>query len=215
MSFLQQLKTQARDLQTQQTTQAQTLEANIRVTEQASQTIAHYFFDLSKQLNVIEPDAFELSLDGKTKWPAMKLTEFRYDHRKKTLGAREVTDFIGLGWSILPRVFSRQRGRVLVNFPPDLAKVEARMQTAQIKHDRREQRHPDTHKLQAIVFEHDLIARAMVMFTAKHDDAQFHVRLSCVSGLEVQQFTLAAHDLNPAKLDDLARLIVGQPSAFL
>lgn len=215
MSFLQQLKTQARDAQAQQQNQTQQLEANIRTTEQAGQTIAHYFLDVMKQLNVIQPDALALSLDGRTKWPSMKLMDFRYDHRKKTVNDRELTDFLSLSWLILPTVPTRARGKVVVNFPPDLAKVEARLHAGQIKFDRREQRHPDSQKLQSIVFEHDLSARGSVVWTAKHEQSAFHVRLSGVSGLEVRQLQIAARDVTPAKLDELARLIVGQPSTFV
>jgi hypothetical protein len=191
------------------------LEANIRATEQASHTMAHYFSELVKQLNVIQPDACEFNLDGKTKWPAMKLVDFRYDHRKKNVNNRDLTDFVVLAWTIGPKLPSHARGKVLVNFPPDLAKVEARLQTAQIRFDKHEQRSPETHKLQAVVFEHEFSAKASVMWTAKHDKAQFQVRLSCVSSLEIQQLTIAARDITPAKLDELARLIVGQPSAFI
>lgn len=142
MSFLQQLKQQANQLQNQRGTEVRQLEASIKATEDACQTIRYYLSDLAAQLNVIEPDARPLSLDGKTRWPAMKLTQFRFDARKKTLHEREVTDYIGMGWMIVPREPVQERGRVSVNFPPDLERVESRLRAGkvvqQVKLSRRE-----------------------------------------------------------------------------
>jgi hypothetical protein len=214
MSFLQQLKQQASAVKSQQGSQVQQLEANVQATEQACQSIFHYFSDLAAQLNVIGPDARALSLDGKTRWPAMRLGNFRFDARKKTLRQREVTDYVALGWAIAPKVATEELGRVSVNFPPDLERVESRLRAGHIKHERLEQRHPDTGKLQALVFEHPLGARASVVFTADHDQARFQVRLACVTGLDIQILTLPASAIHTAFLDDVAKAIVGQPSSL-
>lgn len=218
MGFLQQLKQQAQEVKSQQGTQVQALDANIKATEDACQSVHHYLADLAAQLNVIEPDARSLSLDGRTRWPAMKLSQFRFDVRKKTLRQREVVDFVALGWQMLPRVATPTPNgtpaSVSVNFPPDLERVESRLRAGQIKHARLEQRHPETRKLQAIVFEHDLAARASVLFTADHDQALFQVRLACVTGLDSQTVTLPASAITTAWLDDLAKAIVGQGSSW-
>lgn len=214
MSFLQQLKQQATQVQNQRGTEVRHLEANVKVTEDACQSIAHYLSDLAVQLNVIQPDARPVSLDGKTRWPAMKLTQFRFDARKKTLREREVTDYVAMGWMMLPREAVQGRGRVSVNFPPDLERVESRLRAGSIKHDRLEQRHPDSGKLQALVFEHDLSARASAVFKADHDQALLQVRLVGITGLVVQQMQLPASAITTAYLDDLAKAIVGQPSSL-
>lgn len=214
MGFLQQLKQQAQEVKSQQGTQVQALDANIKATEDVCQLVHHYLADLAAQLNVIEPDARALSLDGRTRWPEMKLSQFRFDVRKKTLRQREVVDFVALGWQMLPRVPTTVPGSVSVNFPPDLERVEARLRAGQIKHARLEQRHPETRKLQAIVFEHDLAARASVVFTADHDPALFQVRLACVTGLDSQTVTCPASTITTAWLDDLAKAIVGQGSSW-
>lgn len=83
MSFLNQLKQQAQTLQTQHGDGLQQLDANTKATEAACKTVWHYFMELPRQLNVIEPTASSLSLDGKTNWPPMKQTDFRFDARKK------------------------------------------------------------------------------------------------------------------------------------
>jgi len=92
--------------------------------------------------------------------------------------------------------------------------VEARLRAGQIAHERLEQRHPDSNKLQAYVFEHDFAARGGVTFTPEHDEGMLLWRLSGVTGLEVQTLAVPADSVNTARLDDLAKAIVGQPSSW-
>lgn len=215
MSFLNQLKQQAKSLQSQQEVDLQHLEANVAATETACKTTWHYLTELPRQLNVIEPAAARLSLDGKTPWPAMKQTDFRFDARKKLLRDTEVFDYLALGWRLEPREGGVAKGSVAVNFPPDLERVERRLRVGHVLHERREQRHPDTHRIQLIVFEHELASRASVLITADHDNAVLDVRLACVNGLEIATTRYAADQWTTAVLDELAKLIVGEPSLFL
>lgn len=215
MSFLNQLRQQAKSLRSQQGEQLQNLDANTATTEAACKTVWHYLMELSRQLNVIEPATAPLSLDGQCAWPAMKQTDFRFDARKKTLRDKEVFDYLAMGWQLLPRNGEAGKGRASVNFPPDLERVERRLRAGHVPHDRQEQRHPDTNRLQWIVFEHDMAARASVLITPDHDNATIHIRLACVNGLETMTTSYAAERLNTAALDELAKFIVGEPSRFL
>ncbi|MGI9219314.1 MAG: hypothetical protein ACR2JA_20280 [Hydrogenophaga sp.] len=215
MSFLHQLKQQAQSLQSQQASQVQDFSAITAATEAACQRLWHYLDDLHRQLNVIEPAAPALSLDGKAHWPAMKLTGFRFDARKKMLRDQEVFDYLALGWQLLPREAGAGKGRVKVNFPPDLERVERRLRVGHVPHERLEERHPQTNGLQAIVFEHEMAARASVMVTADHDNGLLRFRLACVNGLETVHTEYRTGQIGPAVLDELAKLIVGQPSHFL
>ncbi|WP_439112866.1 hypothetical protein [Hydrogenophaga sp.] len=221
MSFLNQLKQQAQTLQTRQGDELQHLDASTEAAEAACKTVWHYFMELPRQLNVIEPAAVSLSLDGKATWPAMKQTDFRFDARKKTLRGKEVFDYLALGWRIEPAeppalvAADLPKGRVSVNFPPDLERVERRLQAGQVRHDRQELRHPETKRLQSIVFEHDMAARASVRVMPNHDSGNFDIRLAAVGGLEIANTRYTVAQLNTAALDELAKLIVGQASRFL
>lgn len=104
MSFLNQLKTQAHALQSEQSAQKAHSEANTQLTEAASKTAWLYMDELAKQLNVIGPAGPKLSLDGKSHWPAMKLVDFRVDARKKLLRDKEVYDYIVMGWRLVPQM---------------------------------------------------------------------------------------------------------------
>lgn len=214
MGFLQQLKQQAQAVQAEQGLQVRHLDANGDATEQACQLLRQYLSELATQLNVIQPAAQTLSLDGKTAWPDMKLADFRFDARQKLLRQREVMSHVALGWRQLLRVDASARGRVAVNFPPELERVERRLRAGQVRHERLEQRHPDTHKLVSVVFEHDLATRASVVFTPDHDQAVFSVRLVCVRDWHTQSLSMPTAAITTECLDELAKAIVGQPNVF-
>lgn len=215
MSYLQQLKRQAQALQAEQGAQQQDADASIQATEVACQRVWNYFGELARQLNVIGPAATRLGLDKRSPWTDMHQTGFRFDARKKKLRDKDVFDYLALGWQLLPRSGEVRKGRVSVNFPPDLERVQQRLAAGHVVHERLEQRHPQTNALQALVFEYEMAARASVLVTADHDAGQLHFRLACVNGMEIVQHSLPATRVDTTALDELARLIVGEPSRFL
>ena len=215
MSFLNQLKSQATALQSQQVADGALLESNRAKTELASKTVWLYVAELAKQLNVIAPDGPRLSIDGKTHWPAMKLCAFRPDSRKKMLRDKEVFDFIAMGWDIVVREGTSPSGSVSVNFPPDLERVEKRIAAGAVKHERKEVRHPEKNSLQAIRFDYVMQARGNLMVTADHDKAQLRFRVANASGFEVLQTIIGAERISSDLLDEMAKMIVGQPNQFV
>lgn len=215
MSFLNQLKSQATALQSQQVADGALHESNRAKTELASKTVWLYVAELAKQLNVIAPDGPRLSIDGKTHWPAMKLCAFRPDSRKKMLRDKEVFDFIAMGWDIVVREGAAPSGSVSVNFPPDLERVEKRIAAGAVKHERKEIRHPEKNSLQAIRFDYVMQARGNLMVTADHDKAQLRFRVANASGFEVLQTIIGAECISSDLLDEMAKMIVGQPNQFV
>ena len=215
MSFLNQLKSQAQALRSQHSAQQLSAEARVALTEAACQTMATYLADLAQQLNVIMPPAPAFTLDGKTPWPAMKMADFRCDVRQKRLRGVEVVDYIGMGWRVLPQAGLPVQAAISVNFPPELERVEARLALGHLKHQRLEQRHPDTNKLLAIRFEYTTELLGSVRVTPDHDQSCIHFRISNATGFELHTTQLAAADISLAVLDELARLLVAQPSRFL
>jgi hypothetical protein len=214
MSFLNQLKSQANALQSQQSATQQSLDANTAQTELACKTIWHYVSDLAKQLNVIAPDGPRFTLDGKTPWPAMKLSDFRVDARKKMLRSKEATDYIGMGWRILPAMGNAVGGKVEVNFPPDLQRVESRLASGGIKHERKDIRHPEKNTLLAIRFEYLTEARGSLVITPDHDKGTIAFRLANANGFEIVSTSYPVASITSDLLDELAKLIVAQPSRF-
>ncbi len=214
MSFLNQLKSQAKALQSQQGQLRQDLEENTACTEAACLLALPYLEDLARQLNVIVPAAPKFSLDGKTPWPAMKLTEFRVDARKKTLRNREVFDYLAMGWRITPQSGPAVGGTVTVNFPPDLQRVESRLASGTVKHERKDLRHPDKNTLLAFQYDYVTETRGGVVVTPDHDNALLSFRLLNTRGFEVLNASWPASQIKIDVLDELAKLIVSEPNRF-
>ncbi|HUR88433.1 MAG TPA: hypothetical protein VMZ74_05035 [Ramlibacter sp.] len=215
MSFLNQLKTQAKTLQTQQEVEIADLDKNTADAEKAVDLTLFYLRDLARQLNVISPAAPKFSLDGKTPWPAMKFLEFRVDSRKKKLRDKEVCEFIGMGWRVMPQIGNPVGGTVKVNFPPDLQRVEARLMMGPVKHERKELRDPANNKLIAYQFDYMTETRGSLMVTPDHDKGQVAFRIMNATGFEVLTTTYPATMVKHDVLDELAKLIVSQPHRFL
>ena len=215
MSFLNQLKNQAKAAQTQQFENSQQLEAYTAVLQKSCDLLLYYLQDLARQLNVLEPAVPAFTLDGKVRWPQMKATGFRVDARRKMLRNKEVFDSIGIGWDVVPQVGQPVGGVVSVNFPPDLQRVESRLALGQIKHERKEIRHPEKNVLQAIQFEYLTQTRGYVNVTAEHDKGQLAFRLVNTNGFELSELSYPAERINHDLLDELAKRIVGQDSRFV
>ena len=215
MSFLNELKSQAGILKSQQAVVLKGSEQSTAMVEGACRIALHYLDDLARQLNVIGPAAPRFSLDGKVVWPAMKLTSFCTDSRKKTLRDREVFDHITLGWQVLPQVGPPVGGVVSVNFPPDLERVESRLASGWVKHEREEVRHADKNTLLAVRFAYLTKSRGNVTLTPDHDSGQIAFRLLNTAGFGVIKASWPADQINSGVLDELAKLIVSQPSRFV
>ena len=215
MSFLNQLKSQANALQNRQGLQQRGLEENTARCEEACRLIHHYLQDLARQLNVIQPPAAHFTLDGRAPWPAMKLTEFRVDARKKLLRSQEVFDYVAMGWRVVPQAGEPVAGVVRVNFPPDLQRVESRLMMGPVRHERREIRHPEKNTLLAFEFEYVTETKASVHVTPDHDGGALAFRILNGNGFGVVQKSCAVADVNSALMDELARHLVGQPNRFV
>jgi hypothetical protein len=216
MSFLSELKNQATQLRDQQNGITQDLAAVTQTTEMACITALNYLRDFCAQLNVIKPPAAgRYSLDGKAAFPQTQMLNFRCDSRKKMHRGKEMFDTIGIGWDLLPATGQVATHSVTVNFPPDLERVSKRLSFGQIQHDRKEQRHPETNKLQAYVFEYRTQSRGSVALTPDQDNGQIAFRLSNTEEFGIDNISYPAQQVTSALLDELAKRIVGQQSRFV
>lgn len=214
MSFLEQLKIQASAVKSRQDEQQIHQDTSTLATEQACRTALYYLEEMVRQLNVIEPDGPRLSLDGKTPWPAMKLTGFQLDCRKKMLRDREVVDYISVGWQIVPRAGRPVTGSVSANFLPDLQRLEARLATGWVQHERQEVRHPEKNTLQLVRLDYTTQSRGNIRVTPDHEKAMLTFRLANLTGFGLTNTTWPAAQLHTSVLDELAKMVCGQPSRF-
>ncbi len=214
VSFLNQLKSQARALQDQQQQVQTRAQSQSQHTEAACRRALAYLQDLAHQLNVLEPDGPAMSLDGKTPWPRMKLIDFRVDARHQSVQGREGFERIAMGWRIVPRSGMPVRGSVRVNFPPDLERVQDRLAMGPVRHERLDIRSPETNKLLAYEFQYDTETRGNVMLTPDHERGLVHFRVMNGEGFGILHASHASEQVDQALLDELARLLVGQPNSF-
>ncbi len=215
MSFLNELKSQAHALQSRQEQNLASLEKSTGVAEAACRQVLHYLQDLARHLNVLGPAAPPLSLDGKTQWPPLRLHSFRVDARKKMLRSQEVHDYLAMGWQIGPAAGQPVPQSIKVNFPPELERVESRLALGMVEHERIEHRHPEKNTLLAVEFCCVAQTRGNITVTPDHEAGMLKFRLLNLSGFGVVNTAYAADQVQTHLLDDLARLVVSQPSRFV
>lgn len=215
MSFLNQLKNQAKTLQTHRSEEDQHREEKAAQTETAARFVMHYLQDLGKQLSVIQPPGPALTLDGKTPWPALKLMNFRVDVRRKMYLNREVIDYVSMGWDIVPQIGEPVGGLVRANFPTDLQRIEQRLAMGPVKHERKEVRHPVKNTLQEIRFEYTTQTRGSVTATMEPEKLMVNFRLLNTSGFEIATVLWPVGRIDHDSMDELAKRIVAQPSTFV
>ena len=215
MSFLNQLKSQAQSLTVEQTKSHADIQANTKQTELACKTVWHYVSELCKTLNVLAPAAPEFALDKSAVWPPMKLQDFRSDSRKKMLRDQEVVDTISIAWQIVPLVGKPGTGAVEVDFVPALERVEKNLHSGGVKFERKDVVQADKKPRRVIRFEYVTQARGYVTITPDHDNAQIAFRLANTTGFGVKNVVWPAARMQTDFLDELAKLIVAQPSQFV
>ena len=209
MSFLSDLKSQANALQGLELGAQRDLLASVDACEKACRMALAYLQDLCAQLNVIQPPAPGVySLDGKAPFAAstaLAQRNFRCDARRKLLRSTDVCDYIGVGWDLLPAGGLVASHSVAVNFPPDLARVAKRLAVGQVAHERTEQRHLESGKLLANVFDYQTAARAFVTLTPDHDTSQIAFRLTNVGGFGVLGTVYPAAQVTRPLMDEMAK----------
>ena len=183
--------------------------------EAACRTALSYLQELCAQLNVIKPAApGRYSLDGRVSFPALAQVNFRCDARRKMLRSAEVFDYLAVGWDLWPASGEIATQTVTVNFPPELERVTERLSLGQIGHARQDQRHPQSNKLLAYVFDYQTAARAFITLTPDHDAGGIGFRVTNVGGFGVLSTRYPAAQVTQPLLDELAKKLVGLPSRF-
>ena len=82
------------------------------------------------------------------------------------------------------------------------------------KRERKEVRHPEKNTLLALQFDYITETRGNVVATADHDRAEFAFRLMNANGFGIINTSWPAARIRAELMDELARLIVGEPNRF-
>ena len=212
MGYLDDLKRQAEAARARQTVDSAALERNALVVDSACQSAARYLVSLAQQLDVLQPVSKAVfRFDARNVFRDLKLSYFRADSRMKRHRGTEVFDHVVLTFALR----TGQRIVVAKDFPPEIAKVEARLTQCGI--DFQSEALYDSEDGRFLEKRFDFVAdfHGSVRLVPDHDSGWIQFQVANLEGFETVTVRFPAFEVGTARLDDLARWIVGQPNAFL
>jgi len=212
VGFLDDLKRQADEAKARLNTDTSLLERNAALTDAGCKTASTYFSTLVQQLNVLQPRSkAAYRLDKRNVFEAMQLCDFRFDARRTRLRGAEVYDHVALRW----RMTSGTRLTLVKNFLPDIEQLESRLRRSGAQVHTETVRNPQTNKLHEMRYELVADFEAAVNITPDHDHARLRFELVNFDGFETVTVEFPAFEVGTARMDELARWIMGEPNGFL
>lgn len=212
MGFLDDLKRQAEEIKAKATTDTSALERNALLADAGCRTAAAYFSSLVQQLNVLQPRAKVVyRLDKKHSVENLKLTDFRADARRKRLREADVFEHVTLRW----RMNSGVRMVIVKDFITDIQQMEARLTRSGAKFHAQAIRDQDTNKLHEMRYEFTADFEGAVNIVPDHDAARLRFEIINIEGFETIHVEFPGFEINNARMDELARWIMGEPNTFL
>jgi hypothetical protein len=211
MGFLDELKEQAARLQHQHDDGQRSLERNALQVDGAAKTVRQYFMELAANLDLIRPaPPVRYMLDRRVVVERLPRSDFRFDARRKTLREQEVIDYVFIACTVK----SGQQVQLAKNFVNDIESLERRLEQAVIAYDRQSLRQAENGKLVEVQYSFTADVQLSTRVLCRHDSGTLQFVLRNLDGLETVDCEFAAHQINPARLDELARWWVGEPNRF-
>jgi hypothetical protein len=212
VGFLDDLKRQADAAKARQNTDVASLQRNGELADSACRSTFAYFNSLVQQLNVLlPPSKVVYHLDRQNRFDSLQLCDFRADARRKRLRGHEVYDHVVLRW--------RLRGDVTLaltkDFLPDIEQLESRLRQSGAEFTVEAVRDADNAKLREMRYAVPVHFQAAVLVTPDHDAGRVHFELTNLDGFETVHAEFAAFEVGTARLDELARWVVGERNSFL
>jgi len=212
VGYLDELKRQADEARARNTVDLAALERNSLVTDGACQAAFRYLASLAQQLNVLQPTSkITYRLDNRNLCSNLKLCEFKADSRMKKLRNADVYDFVVLRCTAK----SGQAMQIAKDFPPDADKLEARLRQTGVAFEAEQVRNPETGKYLETRYEFVADFGVSVRITPDHDSGWVNFRLTNFDGFETVTIDFPAIEIGGARLDELARWLVGEPNNFM
>lgn len=208
MGLLDDLKRQADMVRTQDSLQRSVREENVRAVDEGMHRTFHYLLELFKQLGVLKPDnPVVYALPGIGEFRNLRYVDSFIDARKKKFGDREVYDYMDfwIKWASPASLFVER------DMPQSIAKVRDLLWAANIKFTEEEKRNAQA-SLEKVVFN---VPAALAMdfnLRADHADRRLLFYGKNVLRLGMDDFAVPADDMTEAMVEELAKLMLGQPS---
>lgn len=215
MSFLDQLKQQARTIQADADDgeAAQVLERNRRLAFGACELAHGYWKELCEQLNVIRPPSpARYLIDGRHPLPDLVCSNFRVVPSLRMLpGGQSQYESVMLAW----QASNGRRERVEKELPKDIERVRGGLRQAGIQAGETQVRHSATGRVQATAFEFKAEVHAHVRVAPLPDSGRVRLTFTNIDQLERVDAEFPAAGLRQRLLDEIGRWIVGQPHRVL
>ncbi|MDH4287628.1 MAG: hypothetical protein OEW27_17785 [Aquincola sp.] len=214
MSFLEQLKQQARTIQAEAPTErAEVVARNRRLALGACELAHGYWKELCEQLNVIRPpSAARYLIDGRNALRDLVCGQFRTVPNMRMLpGGQTQYDGVMLAW-----VAANGRSeRIEKELPKDIERVRGGLRQAGIQASEVAVRHPTTGRFLATAFEFKAEVHAHVRVVPLTDSGRVRLTFTNIDQLERVDAEYPAVGLRQRLLDEIGRWIVGQPQHVL
>ncbi len=211
MGFLDDLKRQAEAARAGQTIDTAALERNALLTEAACKTVFTYFDTLIRQLEVLKPiSKTRYALDRRTVFEQLPMVELKVDARRRKLRGLDAHEYIALHG----RLRDGRKIAFAKDFVAEIEKIDAKLRQAGAPVHAQALRNPDNHKLQEMRYEVVVDFAFGVTVTPEHDDARLHFKAINLDGFETITLDFPAVEVGSARLDELAKWMLGEPHRF-
>ena len=212
VGFLDDLKRQADAAKAAETTDIGALERNAALADAACNTAFKYLNSLVQQLNVLKPvSKVTYWLDKRHAIDKLKLVDFKADARRKRLRGNEVFDHVVFRYVLK----SNQRLSLTKNFINDIELLESRLRRSGAPMRNEAVKNPETGKLMEMRYEIICDFNASVHITPDHDTGRLRFELINLDAFETVNVEFPAFEVGNARLDELARWLMGEPNSFL
>ena len=212
VGFLDDLKRQADAAKAAETTDMGAMERNAALADAACNTAFKYLNSLVQQLNVLKPvSKVTYWLDKRHAIDKLKLVDFKADARRKRLRGNEVFDHVVFRYVLK----SNQRLSLTKNFINDIELLESRLRRSGAPMRNEAVKNPETGKLMEMRYEIICDFNASVHITPDHDTGRLRFELINLDAFETVNVEFPAFEVGNARLDELARWLMGEPNSFL
>jgi hypothetical protein len=213
VSFLEQLKQQARTLHDGDPLAPEALMRNQRLANEACRIADEYWKELAQQLNVIRtPSAARYVLDGRNALQGLACRNFRVSpHLRLVPGGASQYDSVALVW----QAAGTARIRVEKELPNDVERLRTNLRQAGIAAHESSVLNPSTGRARATAFEFVPEVSASVRVAPLPESGRVRLTFTNVDQIERVEAEYPAVGLRAKLLDDIGRWIVGQPHRVL
>lgn len=211
VGFLDDLKRQADAIKSGQNTDQAAAERNALITNAVCKAVFTYFDTLIRQLEVLKPvSKTRYALDRRTVFEQLPMVDLKVDARRRKLHGHEMFEYVALHGRL-------RDGRKLAfakDFLPDIEKIDAKLRQAGAPVHAQALRNPDNNKLQEMRYEMAVDFAFGVTVTPEPESTSLHFKAMNLDGFETITLEFPALEVGSARLDELAKWLLGEPHQF-